>query len=146
MSERFAEKMSDPKVRKDTKTLADFTEIWCEGHHADRERAPVASDAADLGVYGSKPPVLCAECAEHLRYGEKRRAYCPKDPKPFCAHCDTHCYKPEERDFQRTMMRFSGPRSMTRGHFIDGVKHMAEARRHRAKLRREADKTAHGSD
>ena len=29
------------------------------------------------------------------------------------------------------MMRYSGPRSMTRGHFIDGLKHMAEARKHR---------------
>ncbi|MBI5231864.1 MAG: nitrous oxide-stimulated promoter family protein [Coriobacteriales bacterium] len=130
MNEKFATKMRDPKVRKDTRTLADFTQIWCANHHADRERVPVVSEAAELGVYGTHAPVLCEECAEHLRYAEKRRAYCPMDPKPFCAHCDVHCYKADERAFQQEMMRFSGPRSMTKGHFIDGVKHMIESRKH----------------
>ena len=127
MTEKFRERMSDAAVRADTKTLGDFTAIYCAGNHGDRERTAVESDAASLGVYGRKPPVLCDECAEHLRYAEKRRAYCPKDPKPFCAHCDTHCYKPDEREWQREMMRYAGPRSMWHGYAIAGIKHALEA-------------------
>lgn len=134
MNERFAEKMADEQVRTDTRTLADFVSIYCDGHHKDRDRAPLESDAVELGVYGRKKLVLCEECAEHLRYAEKRRAYCPKDPKPFCAHCDTHCYKSDERTWQQGMMRYSGPRSVWRGHAIDGVKHALEARKYRREM------------
>jgi len=80
--------------------------------------------------------LLCAECEAHLAYGENRRAFCPKDPKPFCANCDVHCYRSEEREWQRQMMRYSGRRSMFRGHAIDGIKHLMETKRHK----REAEK------
>lgn len=138
MNERFVQKMAEEQVRKDTRTLADFVSIYCGGHHRERDRSPVVSDAAELGVYGRKPPVLCDECAEHLRYAEKRRAYCPKDPKPFCAHCDTHCYKSDERSWQQGMMRYSGPRSVWHGYAIEGVKHALEARRYRRETEHEA--------
>ncbi len=134
MTERFRERMSDAAVRADTKTLGDFAGIYCSGNHRDRTRTQVESDAATLGVYGRKPPILCDSCAGHLRYAETRRAYCPKDPKPFCAHCDTHCYKPEERVWQRLVMRYSGPRSIWHGHAIDGIRHALEARRFRKQV------------
>lgn len=137
MNDRFAERMTDPKVVHDVRTLADFIAIWCNDHHADRVRSISPTRAAELGAYDRRLPMLCAECAAHLAYGERRRAYCPKDPKPFCAHCDIHCYSPEEAEWQRQMMRYSGPRSMTRGHFIDGLKHMAQARRHRKQAARD---------
>jgi hypothetical protein len=131
MNDRFVASMSDEKVRHDTRVLGDFVAIYCRGNHADRFRAELASDAESLGVYGRKTPVVCEECAEHLRYAEARRAYCPKDPKPFCAHCDTHCYRPAESEWQRQMMRYAGPKSVWHGHAIDGIKHMLEARKWR---------------
>jgi len=131
VNERFAARMSDAEVRKDTRTLADFIAIYCKANHSERPRFPATTQAATFGVYGRRVPVLCEECAAHLDYAEKRRAYCPKDPKPFCAHCDTHCYRPSEAEWQRQMMRYSGPRSMLRGHAIDGIRHALEARRYR---------------
>jgi hypothetical protein len=131
MNDRFRERMTDKKVRHDTTTLADFVQIWCDGHHPDTPRRSVETDAAVLGVYGRKRPTLCEECEQHLAYAEKRRAHCPKDPKPFCAHCDTHCYRDEEREWQRAMMRYSGPKSWRKGHAIDGIKHVLESRRHK---------------
>lgn len=128
MNERFRERMQDPKVRSDITTLGDFTAIYCRGNHRDRDRIPFASDASALGAYDRKQLHLCEECAEHLRYGEKRRAYCPKDPKPFCAHCDTHCYGAEESAWQRQMMRYSGRRSALHGYAIAGIRHALEAR------------------
>jgi hypothetical protein len=136
MSEQFAERMNDPAIAHDTRVLGDFVSIFCDGHHRDRAREAAVTDGAALGLYGRKRPSLCAECAGHLGYAEKRRAYCPKGPKPFCAHCDTHCYRPEEREWQRSMMRYSGPRSWSRGHAIDGIRHVLEARRHRKQMER----------
>jgi hypothetical protein len=136
MNERFAMRMRDDDVAHDARVLADFISIWCDGHHRDRARETAPTDGALLGLYGRRTPVLCDECTGHLAYAEKRRAYCGQDPKPFCAHCETHCYRPAERDWQRSMMRYSGPRSWTRGHAIDGIRHVLEARRHRKDIER----------
>jgi len=144
VDERFATRMADPHVRKDTRLLGDFSVIYCRGMHAGAVREPLASDGVTLGVYGAKPPVVCAECADLLTYAEQRRALCPKDPKPFCSHCDTHCYKPAMREQMRDVMRYAGPRSMFHGHAIDGIKHVIEGRR--AKKAAEARSAARGED
>jgi RNase P subunit RPR2 len=136
MQERFIEKMADEKARSDTRLLGDFTVIYCRGVHNRAERASLASDGAELGVYGDKVPVVCEECAELLRYAEKRRAYCPKDPKPFCSYCDTHCYSPGMRDRMREVMRYAGPRSIVHGHALDGLKHLLQGHEARAAARR----------
>ena len=127
MSERAIARMADTKVRHDIAVLGDFARIYCAGHHADRTRVPCTTEAAEQGVYGRKAPMLCPECEAHLAYGEQRRALCPRDPKPFCAHCDSQCYSAGELAWQRTMMRYSGPRSWYRGHLIDSIKHAREA-------------------
>lgn len=130
--------MSDPQVAHDVNVLADFVQIWCDGHHASEPKAIVTTDAAGLGVY-KHHPVLCSECEAHLAYAEQRRAYCPKEPKPFCAHCDTHCYRSDERTWQQQMMRYAGPKSWRKGHAIDGIKHAIEAHRYR----RESTRSTH---
>lgn len=138
MNERFEQAMRDREVVKDTRLLGDFAVIYCKGVHADRQRTALGSDGVELRVYGRKVPVVCDECAALLAYAEKRRAFCPKDPKPFCSNCDTHCYQPEMREHMREVMRYAGPRSMWHGHAIDGMKHLIEGR----KARRTAAATA----
>lgn len=129
MSDTLRAKLADRDVRKDTRLLGDFAVIYCEGVHAGAERVRLESAGVEAGVYGRRVPVVCAECAGLLAYAEKRRAFCPKDPKPFCSHCDTHCYTPEKRELMREVMRYAGPRSITRGHAIDSIKHLIEGRR-----------------
>ena len=131
MDDRFTQQMAERQVAKDTRLLGDFAVIYCKGNHPDAERTPLDSPGAALGVYGRRPPVVCSECAELLEYAEKRRAFCPKDPKPFCSYCDTHCYNDDMRERMRDVMRYAGPRSVLRGHAIDSVKHLIEGRRHR---------------
>jgi len=80
MTGRFSERMRDKKVRNDTRIVAGLAAIYCAGNHRDRQRTPITSDASRLGVYGRRVPRLCEECAEHIRYAEKRRAYCPRNP------------------------------------------------------------------
>lgn len=136
VNERFAQKITDKQAAKDTRLLSDFCTIYCAGNHEGATRAQLQSEGVELGIYGRKIPVVCDECADLLRYAEKRRAFCPKDPKPFCNYCDTHCYSTEKREFVREIMRYSGPRAMTRGHAIDSVRHLLEGRR----ARRERDR------
>jgi hypothetical protein len=142
VNERFVEKMKEKKVRHDTIVLADFIRIYCDGHHRDRVRHAVTTDAAELGVYGRRLPILCEECESHLAYAEKRRAFCPVSPKPFCANCETHCYKPDEREWQRQMMRYSGPKSWRSGHAVDGIRHVLETRKHRRQMEAKAREAA----
>ncbi|MGV8083199.1 MAG: nitrous oxide-stimulated promoter family protein [Coriobacteriia bacterium] len=120
-----------PAVARDIKVLGGLAEIWCRGHHRAAERRPVATPAAKAGVYGARRPVLCAECEAHLVYAEKRRALCPKDPKPFCSYCDTHCYKRDEREWLRRMMRYAGPRSLFSRHAVHAVRHLIAGAAHR---------------
>lgn len=141
MNDRFAERMRDTKVRDDVRIVAGLCAIHCAGNHRDRARVGLESDAVALGVYGRRIPRLCPECAEHIRYAEKRRAYCPKDPKPFCAHCDSHCYSADESEWQREMMRYAGPRSMWHGYAIPGIKHAMEARKWRKTMAASAAET-----
>jgi hypothetical protein len=136
MQDRFAAKMTDEHARDDVRLLADFTRIYCRGKHRSATRMPMVSEGSVLGVYGRRPPVVCERCADLLRYAEKRRAYCPKDPKPFCSHCDTHCYSPDMRERVRDVMRYAGPRSLLSRHAVAGVRHLLEGRRvHAAALR-----------
>jgi len=146
MDERFTRAMADTRVAGDTRTVADFIRIYCDGHHRSETRVPAETDAAVLGVYGRKRPVLCEGCLAHLAYAEKRRAYCSKDPKPFCAHCDSQCYATSELEWQRQMMRYSGPRSWYQGHAIAGIRHALEARRYRTRPQRTAEGAAPTSE
>ena len=146
MSDRFAERMTDRKVKSDTRVVAGLGAIYCAGVHRDRVRAALTSDASALGVYGRRAPVLCDECADHIRYAEKRRAYCPKEPKPFCAHCDTHCYRSEEAAWQRRMMRYAGPRSVFRGYAGPAVMHALEARKWRREAAHRRDQAPPGAN
>jgi RNase P subunit RPR2 len=135
MRDRFTEKMADAKARSDTRLLGDFTRIYCRGNHRGASRHLLTSPGAEIGVYGRRSPTVCDECAELLRYAEKRRAFCPKDPKPFCSHCDTHCYTADMRERVRVVMRYAGPRSMFSRHAVAGVKHLLEGRRAKAAAR-----------
>jgi hypothetical protein len=141
MQDRFTVRMSDPGVRADARLLGDFTGIYCRGRHKSAVRGALVSDGAALGTYGRGLPVVCDDCAELLRYAERRRAFCPKDPKPFCSNCDTHCYQQGMRDRMREVMRYAGPRSMFTRHAITGVRHLFEGRKAHRMARLEAAPT-----
>ena len=124
MQDRFAAGMAGEGAVADTRLLGGFTAIYCRGVHPASRRTALVSDACALGVYGLRVPQVCDECADVLRYVEKRRAYCPKDPKPSCSFCDTHCYSAEMSDRMREVMRYAGPRSMFHGYAVAGIKHV----------------------
>lgn len=56
---------------------------------------------------------LCSDCSILLKYATERLSRCPFAPnKPTCKNCTVHCYRPEEKERIRQVMRYSGPRML----------------------------------
>lgn len=108
------------RLKREHATLQCMTEIYCAHHHT---------------PYEGKP---CARCEYLLRYASVRLEKCPYgDKKPTCARCPVHCYKKQQRQQVRAIMRFAGPRMTWRHpwrsltHFCDRfrrVEHPLEMR------------------
>ncbi|MDD4802756.1 MAG: nitrous oxide-stimulated promoter family protein [Syntrophomonas sp.] len=64
-------------------------------------------------IHGSRQEQLCPECQKLLDYAGQRLDKCPfGENKPVCAQCTIHCYKPEQRETVKNIMRYSGPRML----------------------------------
>jgi hypothetical protein len=81
--------------------------IYCQGAHATRKQ-------------------LCRDCAGLQEYALARLDKCPFGAsKGACSECPVHCYKPEQREKIRVVMRYSGPRMflshplLSLYHFLD---------------------------
>ena len=86
------------RLKREHKTLVCMTAIYCEDHH------------------GQARGQLCDSCTTLMSYAERRLAKCPYgQDKPTCAKCPIHCYKQQQRERVRQVMRYAGPR-MPRRH------------------------------
>ena len=86
-----------------------MVEMFCRHHHG-----------------GPKP---CDECAELAAYADRKLDLCLYGgEKPACTKCPIHCYRPEQRERMREVMRFSGPR-MIRKHPYLAVRHLLDERK-----------------
>ena len=106
--------------------------------HAERLQSGVLKEEADMieamiRAYCQKhhhpQDGLCEDCEALLHYAKKRLACCPfRENKPTCAKCTIHCYRAQERDAIRTVMRTMGPKMlfthpiMTCHHFLRSFK------------------------
>jgi hypothetical protein len=89
------------RLRREWRTIAAMIAITCIKRHGGRRGA------------------LCPECRELHDYAELRLTRCPFGAdKPTCAHCRVHCYRPEMRERVRDVMRFAGPRMLTRHPYL----------------------------
>jgi len=100
------------RLRRERLTMQRMVEIYCAGHHV---------------AGGGRP---CPECEGFLDYVDRRLEKCPYGPeKPTCARCPIHCYKPEQREHARTIMRYSGPRMAWRHPWLSLMHLLDKARR-----------------
>ena len=109
------------RLKREHQTLVWMTAIYCEAHHTQHDGG------------------LCHACAALMRYSETRLAKCPYgQSKPTCTKCPIHCYKKQQREYVRQVMRYAGPR-MARRHPWRALSHMFDKLRramHPMKLRR----------
>ena len=100
------------KERKDLKILALFTSVYCRDHHA-RPRLPFSELPESLAAL--RRFSCCEECHTLLLYAIERRLRCPLEDKPSCKHCPVHCYRSEQREKVRMIMRYSGKALIKKG-------------------------------
>ena len=94
------------------KTINAMVEIYCQKHHhSDKQKLP------------------CAKCAEFILYASEKLDRCPYGQhKPTCNKCPIHCYKKEQRQQAKTIMRYAGPRMLLK-HPILAVRHLLAEKR-----------------
>lgn len=90
---------------QDIRVLLAFITVYCRCHHTNQKQALIKN----------QPVKLCPECLSLANYAVKRRDLCPKDPKPACKNCNTHCYSPQNRRAIKEIMKFSGIYFIKRG-------------------------------
>jgi hypothetical protein len=94
------------KLEKEKKTIAIMIQIFCSAHHGTGNR------------------LLCPACTELLDYAKERLSKCPYgDDKGVCSKCKIHCYKPDMRKHITEVMRFSGPKMVTK-HPLLAIDHL----------------------
>ena len=104
---------------REKRTIAVMMKIYCNGNHP---------DAA----------TLCEDCESLLEYAIHRLSCCPfQESKPVCADCLIHCYKKDQRERVREVMRYAGPRMLFRhpalaiGHLLDKRKAVPDKKKRR---------------
>lgn len=81
------------RLKSEHQTVVSMTAIYCKDHHAPHEGG------------------LCESCNGLMNYSEARLVKCPYgQAKPTCAKCPIHCYKQEQRESIREIMRYAGPK------------------------------------
>lgn len=71
----------------------------------------------------------CSECRDFLIYVNERLDRCPYGQnKPTCNKCPIHCYKPQQREQAKVIMRYAGPRMLIH-HPILAIKHLRSEKR-----------------
>ncbi len=81
------------RIEEEKRVVARMIELYCrkkEGHTA-----------------------LCPECRALLEYAYVRLDRCPfGERKGTCRLCAVHCYRAEQRERMRLVMRYAGPRML----------------------------------
>lgn len=89
--------------------------LFCRAHHGGR--------------------ALCPDCAALLAYADYRLDRCPFEAdKPTCVACPVHCYRPQQRQRMREVMRYAGPRMLWRHPYL-AIRHLLDERRDRRAAR-----------
>jgi len=102
------------KQIKDVRILARFIQVYCHDRHDPQANGQVELPLQLQPGWGRRH-TICAECAELLEHGIRKRTLCPLDPKPTCKKCHIHCYGKEYRQKVREIMAYSGRKLILRG-------------------------------
>ena len=110
------------RLEREKKTLAAMLRIYCQPHHESFDKQ------------------LCPDCRQLREYADQRLQKCPfGEEKGPCSQCEIHCYKPEMRERIRDVMRYSGPRMLSR-HPVLALSHLINEKKHKSQSSKK-DKT-----
>ena len=102
----IAQKTTMKRMEKEKKTIGIMIQIFCSANH------------------GTRSELLCPACTELWDYAKERLKKCPYgENKGACSKCKIHCYKPGMRKQITHVMRFSGPKMVTK-HPLLAIDHL----------------------
>ena len=94
------------RLEKEKRTIAIMIQIFCDAHHRATRN------------------YLCPVCSELLDYAKERLNKCPfGENKGACSKCKIHCYKPDIRKSITEVMRYAGPKMVTK-HPLLAIDHL----------------------
>jgi hypothetical protein len=100
------------RLTREKKTISKMIALYCRKNHA------------------PEPSSLCDACHSLESYAHQRIMSCPFSvSKPTCTKCTIHCYRPEQREVIRKVMRFAGPRMLLH-HPILTLQHLLDTLRY----------------
>ena len=100
--------------QREMTVISQMIAMYCAGNHSDAAR----DETAFCGE------ALCAECKAIDDYSVKRTRLCRSmEKKTTCEECGNHCYGRAERERICEIMRWSGPRMITK-HPIAAIRHL----------------------
>jgi hypothetical protein len=109
------------------KTVSHMVELYCNKYHTGQ----VESEG------------VCSQCVLLRRYAEVKLDRCPYgEQKPACNKCPIHCYKPQEKEKVRMVMRYAGPRMLLH-HPILAIRHLRHEKRAVPKLTKQMSSNRH---
>lgn len=100
-----------PRIIREKKTIDAMVHIYCKDHHEPQKGE------------------LCPECIKFMEYAKMRLDKCPfQEKKSTCGKCLIHCYQSPMKEQAKIVMRYSGPRMLTKHpglamhHVVDGFR------------------------
>ena len=102
------------KRAREMRTISQMVALYCAANHPAAERTHNA--------HCGEP--LCPLCAAIDAYAVERTLRCRKmEVKTTCEECENRCYQPQMREQICAVMRFAGPRMITK-HPIAAIRHL----------------------
>lgn len=85
-------RQANKRLAREWRTIEAMVHIYCRDHHQGG---------------------LCLECKGFLDYAAARLDRCRfGTEKPTCAKCPVHCYRGDQREYVKKVMRYAGPRML----------------------------------
>jgi len=98
--------MPGSRILRERRTVEAMIRLYCHDQH------------------GTAGQALCADCQALAAYAGERLAKCPfQENKTVCAKCRVHCYQAQRRERIREVMRYAGPRMLSR-HPVMAIQHL----------------------
>jgi len=99
-----------PRIKRERRTIEAMLRLYCRDHHR-------------------RADGLCAECEDLHAYAMQRLDRCVYGAgKPTCVKCPIHCYKKDQRELIRAVMRYAGPKMLLK-HPLLAVMHLLDGKR-----------------
>lgn len=97
------------RLEREKKTLKAMFKMYCKAKHHTKE--------------------LCSDCSSLLEFAFRKLDKCPfGNEKPTCLECSIHCFRKEQKEKIREIMRYSGPRMLTR-HPYFAIMHLLDKKK-----------------